>query len=716
MPRENPILRLHASLLRKRSTSQLHSTCRASFSAIASACVLASVLVVSACSGGGGGSGGSPVSSSPLVVDTTLDDGDAPVGALTLRQALSDAASGQPITFDPMLDGATIELSVVGEAHSILKGEVMGIRDEPSGPVSYLVGYFDRDYGRSALYARKNVVIDASALPSGITIAWMGGAGDPARVLAVYGDLTLRNVAITGGVNVAEDISTGDPDDQPWTLARGGGIAVWGEARLFDCEIFDNHVEGDFDPSRDRGAFGGGVYANNVDMERCVVSGNSVLGGGAAGGGVFSVGGADTSRAVSSISQSSVTGNRISGLFTYGGGVYSDGGGIGNRKTLELHNSTIARNLVEPAPTLPSFALAAGYWRGGGVYMSNGYLHLKGVTIVENQVHGVPRTDSLEKPNLAGGVAATIGNAHAIEDMRIGHSLIAGNTVHEMGGASYGHDIFTGSTFYFQSLGYNRFGALDFSQMLVPVGEPDWESLSRRHYPQAGDEDGYELDRLLNLVSGVTRSARIRSVGVDAGDFAVLTYEPWDQALDQIPPARYPVDEVLGEYVVRNGAIDDFLSIVLARIESTYGLINFSAEFTVEFEDFLQSVDTDESLPGNQPYRSPDGEPILTLADTHWFGPAQTWPKEVSNWPYIEFWHQLDLALLAEGIPGMGPELLGDDAWDLLFSSGPLVENPNIVMSMDRQTRFQVMLEPADQLGASRPANSLGDIGSIESP
>jgi hypothetical protein len=336
--------------------------------------LLTALVVVTACSGGGGGSGNPPAASNPLVVDTLLDENDAPVGSLSLREALRDAGSGQPISFDPALDGGTIELSIVGEAHSILKGEVMGIRDEPSGPVSYLVGYFDRDYGRSALYARKNVVIDASALPSGITIAWMGGTDDPARVLAVYGDLTLRNVSVTGGVNVAEDISTGDPDDQPWTLARGGGIAVWGEARLSDCEIFDNHVEGDFDPSRDRGAFGGGVYANNVDMERCVVSGNSVLGGGAAGGGVFSVGGADTSRSVSSISQSSVTGNRISGLFTYGGGIYSDGGGIGNRKTLEVRNSTVARNLVEPAPELPSFVLAGGYWRGGGVYMSNGYL------------------------------------------------------------------------------------------------------------------------------------------------------------------------------------------------------------------------------------------------------------------------------------------------------------------------------------------------------
>ena len=121
----------------------------------------------------------------------------------------------------------------------------MGIRNEPSGPVSFLEGYFDRDYGRSALYARKNVVIDASSLPSGITIAWMGGAADPARVLAVYGDLTLRDVSITGGVNAAEDISASDPD-QPWTLARGGGVAVWGLARLSDCEIFDNHVQGRF--------------------------------------------------------------------------------------------------------------------------------------------------------------------------------------------------------------------------------------------------------------------------------------------------------------------------------------------------------------------------------------------------------------------------------------------------------------------------------------
>ena len=667
------------------------------------------VPILSACGGGG--------RSAPaaIIVDTLLDDGTAPTGATTLRAALAKAASGQPIRFAPALDGGTIALTVVGEERTILRGEVMGIRNEPSGPVSYLVGYFDRDYGRSALYARKHVVIDASDLPSGITIAWTGGAQNPARVLAVYGDLTLQNVAITGGVNVAESLPTSGPDDQPWTLARGGGVAVWGRARLSDCTIYDNRVEGDFDPSRDRGAFGGGVYANIVEMQRCVVSGNSVLGGGAAGGGVFSVGGAQSSLGTSVIEQSSVTGNRISGLFTYGGGVYSDGGGIGNRKRLVVRNSTVAQNLVEPAPGLPPFVLATGYWRGGGVYVSNGYLSLEAVTVVENEVRGVARTDDLGKRNLAGGVAATIGNAHGIEDILIGHSIIVGNTVHEIGGASYAHDVFTGSAFYFRSLGHNRIGVLDFSQMLVPVGEPGWASLSRRHYPQVGDMDGISLEEVIETPAGVTRSDFITSVGADAPSLAVLHYRPWSLARDQVPRVRYPLVEVLGEYRVAAGAVDNFLAILLARIESHYAMAGFAAGFRDEFEAFLAAVDLDPGSPGLQPYRDPSGRPILSLADTHWFGPAVTWPRELYNHPYIHFWHRLDAALL-EQLPDMGPETLGDAVWEALFSSGPLVENPGITITLARVSSLAAQLAPFDQLGTTRPANALGDVGAIEVP
>jgi len=654
-------------------------------------------------------------------VNTLADLADPPADTVSLRSALARAASGQRITFDPALDGGVIDLTLVDAEHTVLKGEIMGMRDEPSGPVSYLVGYFERDYGRSALYAHKDVVVDASALPSGITVAWTGGVDDDARVLAVYGDLTLIGVTIRGGRSTAVDIATADPEAQPWTLARGGGVAVWGLARLLRCTLHDNHCVGDFDSSRDRGAYGGGLYANVVEMEDCLVCGNTVLGGGAAGGGVFSLGGAERSETVSRLTRCAVTGNRIQALFTYGGGVYSDGGGIGNRKTLQLESCTIARNVAAPAPGLPPFLLGMGYWRGGGIYMSNGYLRMQGCTVVENETSGVARTDSLDRKNLAGGIAATVGNAHAVEEMVIAHSIVAGNLVHELGmdglpANTYPHDVYTGSLLYFRSQGCNRFGVLDFSQILVPVGEKDWRSLCRKHYPQADDEDGVAVGDVLDLAGGVTTSPTLISAGVDAGQPAVLHYAPAGTALDGVPSGSYTVMETFAEYDVENDATDDFLVILLDRIEAHHGLVGFAAARTAAFEAFLQSVDTDEDTPGLQPYLDPDDQPVLTLADTHWYGPAETWPKELVNHPWIHFWHQLDAALEAEGLPGMGPELLGDAAWAALFASGPLTENPSIVMWVGTLPRGAVFPLADDQLGTPRPTDSPGDIGAIEMP
>jgi hypothetical protein len=684
---------------------------------------LAVLLLLGSCGGGGGGGGGGHGPSqpplAPVVVNSLLDSAEPPPGTTTLRSALRVAAPGQPITFDRLLDGGTIALSIVDDEHTMLKGEVMGMRNEPSGPVSYLVGYFDRDYGRSALVARKDVVIDASDLPSGITVAWTGGVQPGARVLAVDGDLTLVNVSITGGHSVAEAISITDPYPQPWTLARGGALAVWGVARLVNCRLFDNHIQGDFDSSRDRGAFGGAVYADLVDMQGCVVSGNTVLGGGAAGGGVYSVGGAGHSGTTSTIDRSTISGNRISGLFTYGAGVFSDGGSIGNRKTLRLTNSTIARNLAEPASSdylLPFLLGRMGYWRGGGVYVSNGYLEIQNCTIVENEVYGVPRTDSLGRRNLAGGIAATVGNAHALEDLVLGSSIVAGNIVQEVGGNRYAQDIYTGSVFHFRSAGYNLIGALDFSQILVPVGVPGWASLSRKHYPQPGDEDGVELPDVIDLTGGTLRSTSIVSAGTDTGDLAVLHYEPWGSALERVPSSSYTLDETLAEYSVGSGATDDFLAIVLDRVESRYALSGFADGFKADFEAFLQSVDADPATAGVQPYRNPAGAPILTLAATHFFGPAQTWPAELENHPYIQFWHRLDAALAAAAIPGMGPELLGDAAWRTLFASGPLVENPGIRMTVSTVPRLTVRPLGVDQLGRARPTSVPADIGAIEMP
>ncbi|MFO7963866.1 MAG: hypothetical protein R6U50_08090 [Desulfobacterales bacterium] len=674
--------------------------------------VFLSVLLFLGCFGDSG-SDRKAAAPDPIFVNSLDDSAEPPSGIITFRSALDTAKENQPIRFEEYLDGGVIELSIVGEEHSVLKGEVMGMRDTPSGPVSYLEGYFERDYGKSALYTQKNVIIDASDLPSGITLSWNGGEDNPARVLAVYGDLCMANVSITGGKSVAEDISA-ENENQPWTLARGGGVAVWGAARLVNCRIYGNSCKGDFDSSRDRGAFGGGLYADIVDLENCIISGNSVSGGGAAGGGVFSVGGAENLETFSVIDRCSITGNRIRALFTYGGGVYSDGGGIGHRKTLQLTNSTIAQNLAEPAPGLPDFLLAMGYWRGGGVYISNGNLSIQNCTIVQNETYGVPRTDDLSKPNLAGGIAATIGNAHAVETITIGHSLVVGNTVSEIGGDAYAQDIFTGSLMHFKSMGYNRIGALDFSQILVPVGEPGWESLCRRHFPKSGDGSGVEIAEVLDLDSGIVRSNEIFSAGVDASDYAILYYQPGAGAIDQAPASPYIINKTLAEYDIRLGGIDNFLSIVLDRIESCFTLPGFAADFRTHFESFLQTVDADGETVGTQPYTNPSGEPMLTLDDVQWFGPAITWTQELANYPYIEFWHQLDAALEDEHILGMGPELLGDGAWrDLFPSSGLLPENNDIFFSIWEED-ISVSQQPIDQLGVSRPVNSSADIGAVE--
>lgn len=117
--------------------------------------------------------------------------------------------------------------------------------------------------------------------------------------------------------------------------------------------------------------------------------------------------------------------------------------------------------------------------------MSNGYLQLYSSTVVENEVYGYPLSNDGFKPNMAGGIVATIGNAHTVEEMVIEQSIIAGNVVHELDYDSndidhtYYQDVFTGSLLHFYSYGYNLIGQINFDHILVPV--PPWESLNRKH-------------------------------------------------------------------------------------------------------------------------------------------------------------------------------------------------------------------------------------------
>jgi hypothetical protein len=615
---------------------------------------LALLLAAGGCSLGGG------PEAAEIIVNSLADQAAPPAGTVTLRSAIAAAGSRDTITFDSALNGGTILLTVVGDEHSILKGEVY--------VNNVFSGYQDRDYGRSALYARKDLTIDASALPDGITVQWNGGEASRARVLAVYGNLTMRNVAVMSGYSEAVPIDGGT---QPYTLARGGGLAVWGKATLTDCVIAGNTCFGESGSARDRGTYGGGIYADNLDLVRCVISGNRAVAYGAGGGGIYSVGGgANTSGHGNdtSLRGCTISGNRTTAQHAYGGGIFTLSGGPNNLATMFLTNCTIARNVVEEHPDFPE--VGQWYTRGGGVYMGGGALWVSGCTIAENAVVGVPAIFS-NKPNIGGGgVAATIGNAHTVENVWVQNSIVVGNT---MNGEA--EDWFVGSILNYYSQGYNLVGVVDFRYILVPV--PDWMMSSRKRWPKPGDADGVGLLDALD-VAGVHRHPTVLSAGTDAGQPAVLWYPPADLATDKIPNQDYSVSYVNAGYSGFGQPTDDFLNHVILQLRAHYGAI-LGADFGEEFGD---------------------------LTGVTWYGPAVTWPANPANAAWIAFWRDLDTAIGDR----LGMATLNDDFWGT-FTSGPLGDHVRITVGTQTKTFH---MEGFDQLGAARPRGGMGDIGAIE--
>ncbi|HYD16802.1 MAG TPA: hypothetical protein VEB03_02235 [Candidatus Nanoarchaeia archaeon] len=629
--------------------------------------LVCAALLLAGCGDSGSGTG-QPRVTNPLQVNSVEDVAQPTSGVVTLRSAVAAASSTDTITFASTLNGATVQLSIIGDEHSILLGEVYAPTFQ---------GYSERDYGKSALYAHKNLTIDASSLPDGVTIRWTGGDGNPARVLAVYGNLTLKNVRITGGYSKAEPIPNNT--SQPFTLARGGGIAVWGTATLENCAIYANRISGDLTASRDRGAYGGGVFANGLNIKNCEISGNTAEGYGAAGGGIYSVGGAERTGGRGNdtvITQSSISGNRTTAQHSYGGGIFTLSGGPNNLATMRISNSTIARNLVEDKPDLPD--TGQFYYRGGGIYMGGGSLVVTSSTIVENEVRGTPAVFS-NMPNIGGGgVAATIGNAHVVENVTVQQNIIAGNKIN---GAP--EDYFSGSLLNFFSNGYNLLGVLDFRYILVPV--PDWMNLSRKHYPKAGDLENVKLSSVVDLGS-VHYSTKAMSAGTDNGP-AVLWYSPIGSAVDRVPTNAYTVTNVNAGYTgfgysnpntTPPEIKDDFLNHAVHQAATVYAE-QLGSDFESQF--------------GN-------------MAGTSWFGPAISWPREPANQNWITAWRNIDGVIAGR----LGYVNLGDDFWDT-FTTGPLCANETITVT---RTNEQVTSLTSDQLGQARPRGTLGDVGAVE--
>jgi hypothetical protein len=240
--------------------------------------------------------------------------------------------------------------------------------------------------------------------------------------------------------------------------------------------------------------------------------------------------------------------------------------------------------------------------------------------------------------------------------------------------------------------------------------------LSRKHYPKVDDEDGVVPG---DVLGSATLSTLINSSGVEADPFAVLYYEPVGNALDRLPSGNYNVSEVLGELVGQQneGRNPLLLPLILDQFQTVYGQSNLESEFRDYFQGYLSDIDPDSA--GAQQYVNCGNVTIDTIEQAYWCGPGQTWPQSESNHAYIEFWHYLDSALAGEiaevnvdQISNLGPALMNDDVWTLLFGLGD--SHFNAITVRLTETTLAVNPLDTDQLGNPRPGDLLGDIGAVE--
>jgi hypothetical protein len=240
-----------------------------------------------------------------LTVTTSADQLDVPAGAqLSLREAIRDAATGDTIDFNAGLSGALVVLT----------------------KFAFVIDVKDLD-------------IDASALPSGISIE--PSSSFPSRHFNISGGttVTLNNLTLSGGTSTA----------------RGGALHASGGAdvSLFNCELKNNQSD----------AHGGAIYNTNstLTVSNCIIRGNSSISGD--GGGIFS----DGTNSTIAIRQTLIKGNRSA----------DRGGGICNNDgiTLDLIDCTLSDNVTR---------------NGGGIYNAEAHLRSNRSTLSYNHAseHG----------------------------------------------------------------------------------------------------------------------------------------------------------------------------------------------------------------------------------------------------------------------------------------------------------------------------------------
>ncbi len=248
------------------------------------------------------------------VVTTAVDEnGPDLTGSISLREAVNHSPPGSTILFAPALNGQTCTLSTGSE-----------------------------------IVVTKSLTLDASSLPSGLTID--GGTGTNRLFTVDSGQsLTLRGLTLTGG-------------NGGGVISSGYGGAIYndgGTLTLTQCTLTGNSAS---DSASDSG---GAIYnSGTLTLTQCTLSGNSATNDGGAivaSGGTLTLtqctlsgnsasfgGGAISARGTLTLTQCTVSGNSA----TFGGAI--DGGG-----TLTLSNSIVAANSAPYGPDVynasPSF-------------------------------------------------------------------------------------------------------------------------------------------------------------------------------------------------------------------------------------------------------------------------------------------------------------------------------------------------------------------------
>ena len=257
---------------------------------------------------------------SAQVVTNSADSGPG-----TLRSAITNAASGAVITFDPSLSGATITLS-----------NTLTINTNLTIDASALPGGLQINGNGSVFFQIFNVASSITVFLNSLTITNAGNGG-----IANYGILTLNNCTLSGN-----NAFTG-----------GGGIYNGGTLSMNKCTLSGNSA-----------VYGGGIWndiGGTLTMNQCTLSGNSAV----YGGGIYNGSGSFNSyESTLTLNQCTLSGNSSPG--GYGGGIENYGGALALTNTIVGGNS--GRDIVNFDTIIydGSNLVQVVFNEGGGTYRS----------------------------------------------------------------------------------------------------------------------------------------------------------------------------------------------------------------------------------------------------------------------------------------------------------------------------------------------------------